>query len=1116
MVVPRISILQPRLLFPSRDKRIVSDVVLQHNMTTLMAPTMDGIVHGYSAEADFYKKLAQLRDEVTTGRHPRYKFPALHEVQLNGSTATVSNRQSTSTSQQRAPTTERVDIATAAPLFRAPSQDVTNGLFQTGLLGHTNTMRTFLKFNGSATDAASNRVTFRNSDMNKAKAASKGEEQDISKQRARRHQIERVIKDKVARENVNARAKGMEDLLERGVLASIAARSAPRSGFIVTPPPTDRKLATAGSDLSYYSSRGASWTPELDRRAEGNLTDHAIVPTEHAMPRQSNARSKVSGLGPNGTFIPGLSANVTAPLLNHSPDVPAQVADDTFANQMEIDDVREESYSPPAANAFRSFGAIQRADQRESEMTCGVPDAAVVMSSNHSPSHSVYADVESESDYSPPPPATAVPAFGSLANDVQALTAPVVHKKVKPLSRKQQRKQQRAAQAAALAAETAQERQQAKEERRRERKEAKANRRKQQQQQDGAIAPSQGPNVSQTHATNLPSARTRGEPKRARRAAEQAAAVATSNHSSTRISQIKQESITPPSFREQDTESRRVVLNDDGTVSIVTVAAQQGNLPLAVSSRTRSKKAAKNSASKSARADSDYVDSPDSDSSPRTGLRRDKANLRKLASMQNASRPQPHLRHVSIPDTWSQHGRNLAEEFDHRRPILDDEAQTFRPASRMSTVQTNQLMPQHYAYQPHSGQTAEHFNAPSPRAGVMPPPPPPPTQTILRDEHGNEYIAIPRMPEGAQPAQAYAQQTPATSDAYLQQAVLPHLVDLTQSYSPATHRGHTRTPSRYDPELTKRQRLTVGYTPTAPYTSQLHQNTAPTAYSQAQPTLVENSYMPNVIDLEKEGSEHHRMMPPPLIPARHRSQNVGSVKGTPALLPQPVPQSSQLHHILTMPSPTPLGHSTQYDQAQLGQPRSSHHPLPTHSHVIDLEEEGSEYRPLPRQNNVQSQYNNVPASYRTSPNDFEQDDRDYNPKHPSMTPSMNSRILVPGSVRMQAASLPHLQQQGYGSQAPSTQALPFVYPTSAAQYQQPRSGYDQQQHRFPPPPPPPPQWPSQATAFGNTMPPPPPPPPAFLANWLSLPANPNGLGTGGPSRPPSAFGTSQWGGYGQR
>lgn len=1128
-------------------------------MAAVMAPTTNGVLHDDSAEVDFYKKLALLRDEVTTGRHPRYKFQAHLEHSPNGHASMALDQLAAESTKPNALSSQRTTMTPTTSLFRTPSQDVTNGLFRDGISGIPNTGSQVSTGNGTVPAAGSSRSGIRSPQAARAKIASTGT-QEFSKQRARRHQIERALKDNVARESVNARARGMADMIERGVLASVVPLSAARSAFQATPPPTDhRKLGSAGSDASYYSSRGASWTPEVSKRTEADTTVLYELPNEQALFQVSNLRAKVSGLGPFTATIPGLTANVTAPMNNRLPDVSAQVADTRSVDAMEIDNLREDSYSPPAADAFRSFGAIERADEADSDVICGDSIAIDLTTSHQSPSHSVDADDESESDYSPPPPAIAVPSFGVSGTVSQPPKAPTLQNKVKPQTRKER---------ALQVAQANLDRAQAKLEIKRQRKEARA-KLKLQKVADAAaagevIAEPVGPltkkerralrekEAALVKKTGEPKAK--AERKRARRAAELAASKAIPDdpdrHAATEktgqiapVPMIKQESITPPSFREPDTESRRVVLNDDGTVSIVTVAPQDSLMPLTAAPHKKpkaSKKSGKKDAVNVAVAESDYNDSPDSDSSPRnrTGRRRDNVNLRKVASMQNASRPQPQVRRVSTPDTWSQHGRNLAEEFAH----------TLRPASSLSDLRSNPAVPQHHLSQSQPGLSMLPPGSVA-ATGMMSPaqPRPPLTQSILRDEHGNEYVVIPRASLADQP---YSQYSAPTSPAYPHgnsyistTASLPQFVDLTKSNTPAVSTsvlpGHVHSSSRYDPELSRGHRRDVGYAPMASYVPQLSQTSATTGYPQAQPATIpsipENTYLPpltpyhpatlkvpgpnggftpvapylsmvgssvpgvhpsygtdnaatnshpHVIDLENEGSEYRQMMPPPPpVPNAQRSQIPGSVRATPAVLPQPVPQSSRLHQVLTMPPPpTPSVQHAQ--QTPFAQQEGSEYRL--HHLAQSLNSGGGFAAPHPPALSAQ-QYGEI------------QQQQDYNPKHPAMTPSK------------------------------SHHALPFAYP--AAQYNgqplsQPNSMYNHTQQQFPPPPPLPPQWPNQSMAFAHAgqtpmMPPPPPPPPPFMANWPSLPLNPPGIGGVVPSRPASAFGAnnggSQWGGgYGGR
>jgi len=937
----------------------------------------------------------------------------------------------------------------------------------------------------------------------------------------------------------------MADMIERGVLASVVPLSAARSAYQATPPPADHhKLGSADSDASYYSSRGASWTPEVSKRAKADTTAAYELADEQTLLQVSNLRPKVSGLGPIVATIPGLTANVTAPLNNRFPDVSAQAADNRSVNAMEIDDLREDSYSPPAADAFRSFGAIERDDEAHSDVICGDSVAIDLTTSQQSPSHSVDADNESESDYSPPPPAIAVPAFGVLGTVSQPAKAPTIQNKVKPLSRKER---------AVMAAQVNLDRAQAKLELKRQRKEARA-KLKQQKEADAAAAgevnaepvetltkkqrralkgketaPVKKPNESKAEAR-----RAKREAKAAGLAASKAIPDDPEGHTATKktgriapLPVIKQESITPPSFREPDTESRRVVLNDDGTVSIVTVAPQDSLVPLTAAPYKKpkaSKKSGKNDVHNVVAVDSDYGDSPDSDSSPRNrrGRRRDNVDLRKVASMQNASRPQPQVRRVSTPDTWSQHGRNLAEEF----------SQTLRPASRLSEVHPNPASPQHYLHQPQSSLVMVPPRSRS-VTGMMSPaqPRPPLTQSILRDEHGNEYVVIPRASMADQP---YSQYSSPTSPAYRHgagyistTASLPQFVDLTKSSTPAVSTnalpGHVQPSSRYDrsyapvtPYVSQAQSATIpaipentylppltpyhpttlkipghneGFTPVAPYLSTLGSH-APGVHPAYSANNSATKSHPHVIDLENEGSEYCQMMPPP--PAR--SHIPGSVRATPAVLPQPIPQSSQLHRVLTLPPPpTPSAQHAQ--QTQFAQPQIS--TMSTHPTVIDLEREGSEYR----LNHLAQSLNSgagfaapPPPAFSSQQYGGHQQQQDYNPKHPAMTPSMR------------------------------TQPLAFTYPAAQYNQPQPQSMYNSHLQQFPPPPLPP-QWPNQSMAFshpGQTpMMPPPPPPPAFMANWPSLPPNPPGIGGVAPSRPASAFGANnggnQWGGgYGGR
>jgi hypothetical protein len=554
-----------------------------------------------SAEARFYAGIARLQESILSGRNPNFKFT--HVLQASTAPAVLASA------------AQQVEKKTAAPT-------------QPGAFVLPEAAPSLAKTNEHSIPAVEqNRIA--------PPLVNILEDPRTSELKRKRTEIERGLQQN--RENkhrkIHADYVNWEKLIPSYEQFESWAGPMEVDKLLLTETPEavvttasraagDQAQSASSQDNSYYSSRADSWTPEAARRA---LADHLAMPQHtgqaDAVPVTSS-RPKMSGLGPKQD----IARNVDVPVpLNSGQyrmvvEAAASGADaaDFGAAHSEVsdDDMREISYSPPAASAFDTFPSQANAAPINT-MYGGF------RIQSESPALDADVEDESEQEYSPPPVNQSLLVIGtSRSGSLQMLprAAKSSSGKVKKPSRQQRQADLRTAKAERKAAKAAK------------RAEKRASSRAgpatgQMIPQSSAYVPSTGQfNSAMAHDDR----RIQGDNPRVESASDESELC------------IKQESITPPHLNSAagDTASRRLVLRPDGGADIEIVPAgaviPQYNLDAPMIPQPSKKDRNKQSRLRAAQ----HVESADSDlSPPRRKAGRDSGNLRRIASLQHATRP---------------------------------------------------------------------------------------------------------------------------------------------------------------------------------------------------------------------------------------------------------------------------------------------------------------------------------------------------------------------------------------------------------------------------------------------------------------------------------------------
>jgi len=372
------------------------------------------------------------------------------------------------------------------------------------------------------------------------------------------------------------------------------------------------------------------------------------------------------------------------------------------------DDMREISYSPPAANAFD----ILAPQAASAPVNTGYDDFRI---QSESPALDADAEDESEAEYSPPPVnQSLLPADPLLPRSRQApaRAPPPATGKSKKQIKKQRQENARVAKAQRKAAKAA---------KRAELRAFRAGPGADQvlPQSTAYVTPAGQYGSAMAHNDR----RVQGDNPRDKSPSEESELY------------IKQESVTPPqpAFSEAGTSSRRLVLRPDGgaDIEVVPAAMPQYNMdsPIAQTSRKDRNRQTRTKATQ-------QVDSADSDlSPPRRKAGRDNGNLRRIASLQHATRPQ-------TPGLGPQ--TEQAREPLKQRIIVDEYGNEYiaipaRAAKRPFTV----AAPDSHDTQVHNRQPS--VRAPS-RATQQPPQALPENVIDLEDEEEEERAMMPPPP----------------------------------------------------------------------------------------------------------------------------------------------------------------------------------------------------------------------------------------------------------------------------------------------------------------------------------------------------------------------------------
>lgn len=658
-----------------------------------VAPLLSGLLQGPEGELNFYHNLNRLQDLILSGAHPLYRFSP-GDVAVLAQTSPGSKHLPRSTSELTLPASSSLK---PAGLENAETQHPPSDF-----------VASQLNLPQSSTTAASS---------SRSTTALVRAELRLKRQRAERY----------LKESNEKRRKSGKDEIESSsldaerALATAYIRVPPESGL--SKPATPAENASPSSfGTSHYSSRGASWTPEVHDSATVIESATQTSAAEHNKLLPKNIVARVSGLGPGIAATNDFSVSVPAVLDIERAE--AAGADDSLDSAVEPDDMREDSYSPPAADAFPVLGETRSPAVVNGYVPRGVQSfSGFTFPSPTSPLESD-ADVESASDYSPPP-AVAAPPFGNATEDVFPTPPPGAgipdsftartkvqedrkakkvkgpkqrdHKKEKEKTRKQRRDERRAGKRAISGQQAVQS-----------------------DLDDSTENNTKNPGKWQEFRKFQMerSAQARRQAEAQKRAALEA--------------QMKQEPRSPiQDVNDNSMVSRRIVLRPDGGADIEVVPTRQAARGQPVTHFGQNHAPLTNGHAQHAARQSQAVYSLASPTSAPSSARRivshDPNDLRRLASLQHAARPQS-----PPPQLLYQYADGTVVSALEPSQVVSQ-----RPATRQSLVHDEG----HPSTQPqylngHSNGYETPARAASTTAAPL-------RQRIIVDEDGNEYIAIP-------------------------------------------------------------------------------------------------------------------------------------------------------------------------------------------------------------------------------------------------------------------------------------------------------------------------------------------------------------------------------------